>query len=1167
MDETGGEMGAKEESQEITAQGGTRLLVKKRVVDGLLEVTILRQDGQGCLLHWGLGRAPGAPWQLPPEALWPEGSRPYGRSAVQTPFGSGGRITIRLGKRPDYSVMNFVLYYPDAGRWDNNGGRNYLIALPRPEKAGPSPEEALKKELRGKEVSFEDLYDLGGEGRLAAAVYKEEGTYRLAMATDIPSAVLHWGVALRSRYEWLLPPAGMRPEGTEVLEKAAETPFAPREGLYFLSLGFRADGAPMGIKFVLRQEGRWLKDRGRDFYIPLAEKGERPPFEAGVASLAEEIVEAEMGRHSWSLMHRFDLCHDLLERARGNVEALALIFVWLRFSAIRQLDWQRQYNTKPRELSHAQDRLTLKLAGLYVEEPGSREFVRLMLTTLGRGGGQGQRIRDEILAIMHRHHIKEVAGHFMEEWHQKIHNNTTPDDIVICEAYLVFLRSDGDQEVFYSTLLAGGVSKARLEGFERPIRSQPDFLPHLKDALIRDFEQYLRVLKSVHSGTDLETALDAARYLLDGETKENLFFILAHRDDRGVPLGEFARRAVAARRSLNRLSGTERDNAKVRDSLFLDLALEDFLRVVVERSAGRIAGEELVGLICPALEHMRLSREDFELSACQREWERLGGLGDEDWALHAHAVLERAGRAINDSVDRYYGLLQGKAEYLGRAFQADAWSISLFTEEFVRGRPAFVLSLLMHGLAPVLRQRAKLGNWRVISPAVAEGRVEVVAALGDVQGRRFDTPTVVVADKVMGDEEPPEGVTAVITPGTVDLVSHIAVRARNARLLFASCYDRECIGRLKAFKGQVLHLAVSPSGDVVFEEAEGGTAIPFPRGRPLAGGEPLAIEGKKAQRPEFKAYALGAEGFREGLVGGKSLNLARLKGRLPEWVLLPASCALPFGVFEKVLSIERNRKTAELCRELIERIGDDPPEVLAEMRRTLMGLEPPEGLMAALEGVMAGAGLPAPERWEEVWEAIKGVWASKWNERAYLSRKTWGIPHGDLYMAVLVQEVVDAEYAFVIHTVNPSSGDRGELYAEVVLGLGETLVGNYPGRALSFVARKDAPEPKLLSYPGKGIGLFGGGLIFRSDSNGEDLVDYAGAGLYESIIVRPPRRAGLDYSEEPLVWDRDFRDRLLRGIAEIGIMVEKAMGSPQDIEGAYAKGRYWVLQTRPQIIR
>ena len=68
-------------------------------------------------------------------------------------------------------------------------------------------------------------------------------------------------------------------------------------------------------------------------------------------------------------------------------------------------------------------------------------------------------------------------------------------------------------------------------------------------------------------------------------------------------------------------------------------------------------------------------------------------------------------------------------------------------------------------------------------------------------------------------------------------------------------------------------------------------------------------------------------------------------------------------------------------------------------------------------------------------------------------------------MAVLIQQVVPADYAFVIHTVNPSNGNRDELFAEVVLGLGETLVGNYPGRALSFVWNKNTGRafPAFLS--------------------------------------------------------------------------------------------------------
>jgi alpha-glucan,water dikinase len=67
------------------------------------------------------------------------------------------------------------------------------------------------------------------------------------------------------------------------------------------------------------------------------------------------------------------------------------------------------------------------------------------------------------------------------------------------------------------------------------------------------------------------------------------------------------------------------------------------------------------------------------------------------------------------------------------------------------------------------------------------------------------------------------------------------------------------------------------------------------------------------------------------------------------------------------------------------------------------------------------------------------------------------------------------------------AGKKGELHGELVVGMGEALVGNYPGRALSFSATAGG-EPQLLSLPGKRQGLFAKQgvphLIARSDSNG-----------------------------------------------------------------------------------
>ena len=93
---------------------------------------------------------------------------------------------------------------------------------------------------------------------------------------------------------------------------------------------------------------------------------------------------------------------------------------------------------------------------------------------------------------------------------------------------------------------------------------------------------------------------------------------------------------------------------------------------------------------------------------------------------------------------------------------------------------------------------------------------------------------------------------------------------------------------------------------------------------------------------------------------------------------------------------------------------------------------------------------------------LQSVWASKYNERAFLSMKKVGLNFLDLRMAVLVQRVVPAAYAFVIHTENPTNGKRDEIFAELVIGLGESIVsGMVPGSSLSFVANKsdlDKPE-------------------------------------------------------------------------------------------------------------
>lgn len=77
---------------------------------------------------------------------------------------------------------------------------------------------------------------------------------------------------------------------------------------------------------------------------------------------------------------------------------------------------------------------------------------------------------------------------------------------------------------------------------------------------------------------------------------------------------------------------------------------------------------------------------------------------------------------------------------------------------------------------------------------------------------------------------------------------------------------------------------------------------------------------------------------------------------------------------------------------------------------------------------------------DEVFERIVTCWSSLWTERAITYRQRNGIDHAGVRLAVVVQQMVDAEASGVLFTANPRTGRRDESVVDAVEGLGEALV-------------------------------------------------------------------------------------------------------------------------------
>lgn len=72
---------------------------------------------------------------------------------------------------------------------------------------------------------------------------------------------------------------------------------------------------------------------------------------------------------------------------------------------------------------------------------------------------------------------------------------------------------------------------------------------------------------------------------------------------------------------------------------------------------------------------------------------------------------------------------------------------------------------------------------------------------------------MLLAKRVTGEEEVPEGCVAVVSPDAPDVLSHVSVRARNMRVLFAICHEQEPLQEIEKLAGQA---SAAPSQFQVF---------------------------------------------------------------------------------------------------------------------------------------------------------------------------------------------------------------------------------------------------------------------------------------------------------------------------------------------------------------
>jgi len=170
---------------------------------------------------------------------------------------------------------------------------------------------------------------------------------------------------------------------------------------------------------------------------------------------------------------------------------------------------------------------------------------------------------------------------------------------------------------------------------------------------------------------------------------------------------------------------------------------------------------------------------------------------------------------------------------------------------------------------------------------------------------------------------------------------------------------------------------------------------------------------------------------------------------------------------------------------------------------------------------------------ESLLDAVRQCWASLWTDRAIAYRAHQGIGQQTIKLAAVVQQMVMADFAGVMFTANPITGERKETVIDASPGLGEAVVSG-----------QVTPDQVILRK-----GRFGWHITERRAGRREVIIRALSGGGTEHIT------GGAESDSLP--------DSVLRNLARLGARIEQHFGRPQDVEWACADGRLFIVQARP----
>ena len=453
--------------------------------------------------------------------------------------------------------------------------------------------------------------------------------------------------------------------------------------------------------------------------------------------------------------------------------------------------------------------------------------------------------------------------------------------------------------------------------------------------------------------------------------------------------------------------------------------------------------------------------------------------------------------------------------FLGNKLSINQRAILVFVESFIRSNIIFQFSKCCDLLMTIIRDYLQLPPFNIINKGIAQGEFFYFENIEQYNKENIkdNNDKILFIEKSDGTEEIPKNVIGIVLNQDLSQLSHISIRVRQHGAVFCCVLDTKVFKNfISQFKNKdLISFECLDESKINIKKIESLQKINNDN-KKIKNNENISLKenkfvdkkNDKIEENDIETLIYSVKDKKIPNTGSKFEKIKKLYeiSENSNLFSVPYALCIPNTIYKYFfnLFIQENSQylsklesteikdldiESEIFRnhfinyimKLYEQKNEKIKFILEKINSEFTSLKSNNNLLAIRSSSnlednsgQAGAGLFDSylnidlSNEKDIINHISKVWASLFNSRAIINRKKLNIETKEAKMSVIIMQMTEPVFSYVIHTINPVNKNENEIYIELAIGLGETLAqSNQKGAPYRLIYNRKEDKLNILN--------------------------------------------------------------------------------------------------------